>query len=70
MTPALRSLQARWREECRYRRLRRAMRRGGLLEVVKDFDVDEVGRSCGERVEVWGSEPPLGRAVRVKKVGK
>ena len=69
MTP-MRTLHSRWREECRYRRLRRAMRRGILLETVKDFDADELGRTYGERVEVWGCEPPLGRAVRVKKVSK
>lgn len=61
MTP-MRTLHSRWREECRYRRLRRAMRRGVLLETVKNSD--------GERVEVWGSEPPFGRAVRVKKVSE
>ncbi len=51
MTP-MRTLHSRWREECRYRRLRRARRRGTLLEAVKGIDGHHLedrapARDCG-----------------------
>lgn len=68
MITRLSSLPEVWRERRRYARLRRAMRKGTLLEVIRDFDVDEQGRRCGERIELRGCEPPLGRAVQVERV--
>ena len=65
MITRLASLPEEWRERRRYARLRRAMRRGTLLEVIGDFDVDEQGRRRGERIELRGCEPRSGRAVPV-----
>jgi hypothetical protein len=42
------------------------MRRGTLLEVVQDFDIDERGNRHGQRIELRGVEPPMGRAARVE----
>lgn len=68
MITRLASLPEEWRERRRYARLRRAMRKGTLLEVIGDFDVDEHGNCHGERTELRACEPPVGRAVRVERV--
>jgi len=68
MITRLSSLPEEWRQRRRYARLRRAMRRGALLEVIGDFDVDEHGGRRGERIELRGCEPPVGLAVQVERV--
>lgn len=66
MNTRLATLPEAWRQRRRYARLRRAMRRGTLLEVVQDFDIDERGNRHGQRIELRGVEPPMGRAARVE----
>lgn len=68
MITRLASLSQEWRERRRYARLRRAMRRGTLLEVIGDFHVDERGARHGERTELRGCEPPTGRVGRLGRV--
>lgn len=68
MITPLSSLPEEWRQRRRYARLRRAMRKGTLLEVIRDYDVDERGAHRGERIEEHACEPPLGRSVQVERV--
>lgn len=68
MITRLASLPQEWRERRRWARLRRAMRRGTLLEVIEDVDVDERGGRRGERTELRGCEPPVGRAVQIGRL--
>ena len=60
MITRLASLPEEWRERRRYARLRRAMRKGTLLEVIGDFEHDD----SGGRIEPCSADLPTGPSVR------